>query len=131
MAASNSAASANAVNRVARKRFRDSRSAGRQDWRRENGPREPAFSLACIGRCVAVVKDDSLPASETFVGGCGKRREFALEGDDGYAFAAHSETDLYLALADCEARSKRASRHDTGPRGTINHDWDRTSPLAT
>lgn len=58
---------------------------------------------------------DSFPASETFVDCCGKRREFALEvletdsgyfvrameqasGNDGYAFAAHSESDPYLAL---------------------------------
>lgn len=59
--------------------------------------------------------ENSFPASETFVDCCGKRREFALElletgsgyfvrateqvsGNDGYAFAAHSETDPYLAL---------------------------------
>lgn len=58
---------------------------------------------------------DSFPASETFVDCCGKAHEFALElletasgyfvratervsGEDGYAFAAHSETDPYLAL---------------------------------
>jgi hypothetical protein len=59
--------------------------------------------------------EDSFPTSESFVDCCGKRREFALElletgsgyfvratehvsGNDGYAFAAHSETDPYLAL---------------------------------
>lgn len=59
--------------------------------------------------------EDSFPASETFVDCRGERREFALEvletgngyfirateqvpGNDGYAFAAHSETDPYLAL---------------------------------
>lgn len=59
--------------------------------------------------------EDPFPASETFVDCCGTRREFALElletasgyfvrameqasGDDGYVFAAHSETDSYLAL---------------------------------
>jgi hypothetical protein len=65
--------------------------------------------------------DDSFPASETFVDCCGKQREFALEllqtasgyfvraterasGNDGYAFAAHSETDPFLALG--KLRSK-------------------------
>lgn len=58
--------------------------------------------------------EDSFPASETFVDCCGKRREFALElrvtgsgffvrateqasGSEGYAFAAPSESDPYLA----------------------------------
>lgn len=59
--------------------------------------------------------EDAFPVSETVVDCCGRRRVFALElletgsgyfvratekvsGNDGYAFAAHSETDPYLAL---------------------------------
>jgi len=59
--------------------------------------------------------DDSFPTSETFVDCCGKSHEFALEvritasgyfvhatervsKGEGYAFAAHAETDPYLAL---------------------------------
>lgn len=59
--------------------------------------------------------DDTFPTAEIFVDCCGQRHEFRIElldndrgfflratehvsGDDGYAFAAHSETDPYLAL---------------------------------
>ena len=65
---------------------------------------------------VPIVPEDAFPTSEVFVDCCGQPREFTLEmldndrgyflratervsGDDGYAFAAHSETDPWLALS--------------------------------
>jgi hypothetical protein len=64
---------------------------------------------------VPSIPEDPFPASEVFVDCCGRSREFDLElldigrgcfvratervaGNDGYAFAAHSETDPWLAL---------------------------------
>jgi hypothetical protein len=65
--------------------------------------------------------DDGFPTSEVFVDCCGTPHEFALElvptgrgyflraiermgDDDGYMFAAHSESDPYLALGRLRAR---------------------------
>jgi hypothetical protein len=87
--------------------------------------------------------EDSFPESETFVDCCGKSREFALElldtgggyfvraterptGSNGYAFAAHSESDPYLALGRLRGKIQKglATRYlaedDHQPR--LGHD---------
>lgn len=87
--------------------------------------------------------DDSFPTSETFVDCCGKPHEFALEllttasgyfvratervsEDDGYAFAAHSETGPYLALGRLRSKIQKglATRYlATGePQPRLGHD---------
>lgn len=87
--------------------------------------------------------DDSFPASETFVDCCGKAHEFALElletasgyfvraterlsGEDGYAFAAHSETDPYLALGRLRGKIHKglATRYLAAgePQPRLRHD---------
>jgi len=87
--------------------------------------------------------ESSFPASETFLDCCGKRRKFALDvletgsgyfiratelplGSDGYTFAAHSETDPYLALGRLRGKIQKglATRYltadDDQPR--LGHD---------
>ncbi|HEX5180567.1 MAG TPA: hypothetical protein VFW04_14615 [Gemmatimonadaceae bacterium] len=87
--------------------------------------------------------DDSFPTAETFVDCCGEPHEFALEllrtasgyflratecasKDDGYAFAAHSETGPYLALGRLRSKLQKglATRYlaagETQPR--LGHD---------
>ena len=87
--------------------------------------------------------DDSFPTAETFVDCCGEPHEFALEllrtasgyflraterasKDDGYAFAAHSETGPYLTLGRLRSKIQKglATRYlaagETQPR--LGHD---------
>lgn len=87
--------------------------------------------------------ENSFPSSETFVDCCGKQRQFALEvlktgggyfvrateqvsGNDGYAFAAHSETDPYLALGRLRGKIQKglATRYLTEGDGQprLGHD---------
>jgi hypothetical protein len=87
--------------------------------------------------------DDSFPTSETFVDCCGKPHEFALEllitasgyflratgrvsKDDGYFFAAHSETDPYLALGRLRGKIHKglATRYLAAgePQPRLGHD---------